>query len=372
MIRADRALDSPSYSGRPDERVDQYFSELENLALIYEWGEAKKLAMTMHGLKDKAGDWVKTLGAGSKDTFAHLKEAMTNIFGDRRPAWQKCKDIFNLKQSADQPMIDFAGTLRQQQHRTGVADNVLLAVFIDGLLNNIAKQVAILNPNTFDEAVQAATRLESLERGKRKSSMVAMEMEKEESSKDYDLRPSLAVVEGKINSLYAMFENNQRWSEAERARNQRPRMDEGPPNRRGEPNRYPNNFSNGFPNRFNRPEVRRFPNAGNEYRGNEYRMNEYRPRREYQGQRGPEGNGDRRAFDRKKGVSWEENPDEQFCIVQRSYGHATDSCRWLRNQLITMPPPEATAGAQVKVGGDDAKMKPSRQGNWVAGPPSRQ
>ena len=200
---------------------------------------------------------------------------MTNIFGDRRPAWQKCKDIFNLKQSADQPVIDFTGALRQQQHRTGVADNVLL----DGLLNNTAKQVAILNPDTFDEAVQAATRLESLDRGKRKSSMVAMTIEKEESSKDYDPRPSIAVVEGKINSLYAMFENNQRWSEAERARlssrNQRPRMHEGPPNRRGEPNRYPNNFSNGFPNRSNRPEVRRFPNAGNEYR-----RNEYRPRRE--------------------------------------------------------------------------------------------
>ena len=30
------SLGLPSYSGRPDERVDQYFSELENLALIYE------------------------------------------------------------------------------------------------------------------------------------------------------------------------------------------------------------------------------------------------------------------------------------------------------------------------------------------------
>ena len=70
---------------------------------------------------------------------------------------------------------------------------------------------------------------------------MAMEMEKEESSKDYGPGPSLSVVEGKINSLYAMFENSRRWSEAERARlssrNQRPRMDEGPPNRRGEPNR---------------------------------------------------------------------------------------------------------------------------------------
>ena len=38
--------------------------------------------MTMHSLKDKAGDWVKTLGAGNKDTFDHLKEATTNVFGD--------------------------------------------------------------------------------------------------------------------------------------------------------------------------------------------------------------------------------------------------------------------------------------------------
>ena len=373
------SLRLPSYSGKPDERIDQYFSEIENLALIYEWGEPKKL-------KDKAGDWVKTLDAGKKDTFAHLKEAITDIFGDRRPAWQKCKDIFNLRQSADQSVIDFAGVLRQQQHRTGVANSVLLAVFIDGLLNNIAKQVAILNPDTFDEAVQAATRLESLEKGRRKSSMMAMDLEKEESSKDYDPGPSLAVVEGKINSLYAMFENNQRWSEAERARsatgNQRPRTDEGPQNRRGEPNRHPNNFSNGFPNRFSRPEVRRLPNSGNEYRGNEYRgnvyrgnelkKNEYGPRREYQGQRGREGSGDRREFDRKKSVSWEQNPEERFCIAHRAYGHTTDSCRWLKNQLAELPMPQTVESTQTKLGGGDVKAKSPRQGNWVAGPTFRQ
>ena len=168
-----------------------------------------------------------------------------------------------------------------------------------------------------------------------------------------------------------MFENNQWWSEAERARrfprSQGPRTGEESPNRTGEPSRYQNNFSNGFPSRFNRPELRRFPGLGNEYRGNEYR-----PRREYQGPRGREGNVDRREFDPKKNVRWEENPDKQFCIAHRSYGHATDACHWLKYQLQTMPAPEATVGAQVEMSGEDAKMKLSRQGNWVAGPPFRQ
>ena len=95
-------------------------------------------------------------------------------------------------------------------------------------------------------------------------------------------------------------------------------------------------------------------------------------RREYQGQRGREGSGDRREFDRKKSVSWEQNPDERFCIAHCAYGHATDSCRWLKKQLADLPTPQATESAQVKTGGGDAKVKSSRQGNWVTGPTFRQ
>ena len=87
-------------------------------------------------------------GASSQASPTTHPQKNLEIFGDQRPVWQKCKDIFNLKQSADQPMMDFAGILRQQQHRMGVENNVLLAVFIDGLLNNLAKQVAILNPDS--------------------------------------------------------------------------------------------------------------------------------------------------------------------------------------------------------------------------------
>ena len=43
---------------------------------------------------------------------------------------------------------------------------MMLAVFLEGLKQTTARQVAILNPNSFTEAVDCATRLESLDKGK--------------------------------------------------------------------------------------------------------------------------------------------------------------------------------------------------------------
>ena len=60
----------------------------------------------------------------------------------------------------------------------------MLAVFLEGLKGSIAKQVAIQDPKTFEEAVAIATRLESLDRVKPSKitlNLMGTEQETEES-----------------------------------------------------------------------------------------------------------------------------------------------------------------------------------------------
>ena len=156
----------PWFQGKPEEKVERYFRELERLKLIYEWNEAKTFNMALHGLKGRADDWAQGLDAGEKDTFANLKKSIIKIFGDKRAVWQKQTDFFALRQGKDQTVLDFAGIIKQHQGKADVGPGKVLAVFLKGLKGSIAKQVAIQDPKTFEEGVAIATRLESLDRVK--------------------------------------------------------------------------------------------------------------------------------------------------------------------------------------------------------------
>ena len=71
---------------------------------------------------------------------------MVKIFGDRRAKWQKHSEFCSLKQGKDQSVIEFAGGLKQKQIKAEATDSMMLAVFLEGLKQTIARQVAIMDP----------------------------------------------------------------------------------------------------------------------------------------------------------------------------------------------------------------------------------
>ena len=74
----------PWFQGKPEEKVERYFRELERLKVIYGWDDPKTLNMALHGLKGRADDWANGLQPAEKDTSDHLRTSMVKIFGDRR------------------------------------------------------------------------------------------------------------------------------------------------------------------------------------------------------------------------------------------------------------------------------------------------
>ena len=116
------------FQGKPEEKVERYFRELERLKVIYTWDEPKTLNMALHGLKGMADDWAHGLTTPEKNKFTHLKDSMIKIFGDRRAVWQKQTDFIALRQGKDQTVLDFAGTIKQHQGKADVGVGTVLAV----------------------------------------------------------------------------------------------------------------------------------------------------------------------------------------------------------------------------------------------------
>ena len=156
----------PWFNGKEEEQVEKYFRELKRLKAIYDWSDAHLLNMALLGLKGRADDWAGALVDNKKDTFEKLETQMIKIFGDRRAKWQKHAEFCGLRQGKDQSVIKFAGVLKQIQIKSEASDSMMLAVFLEGLKQSVARQMAILNPNTFTEAVDCHTRLESLDKAK--------------------------------------------------------------------------------------------------------------------------------------------------------------------------------------------------------------
>ena len=71
--------------------------------------------------------------------------------------WQKHADFSNLKQLKEQSVIDFAGILKQKQAKSETTPAMMLAVFLDGLISALGRQVAIMDQKTFEEAVSKVT-----------------------------------------------------------------------------------------------------------------------------------------------------------------------------------------------------------------------
>lgn len=309
----------PWFQGKPDEKVERYFRELERLKAIYDWTDAKLLNMALHGLRGRADDWVQGLTAAEKDTFAHLKESMCKIFGDQRAVWQKQTDFFALRQEKDQTVLDFAGVIKQHQGKAEVGAGTVLAVFLDGLKGPTAKQVAIQNPKTFEEAVAIATRLESLDKNKSgKLSLNAMSSEspiKEPPVEEPEVGDMVKAVE-RLSVVLARIEgapwnknpgNTDSQADARSSRGYGGNRAYQKPNQGGAKPKEPSKDASASADT---------------------------------GQKASSG-GNKKRYPYKK---TEFNPDK-FCMAHQKPGHNTDECVWLKERLKKMSPPPSRRGA---------------------------
>ena len=192
--------------------------------------------------------------------------------------------INTLRQGKDQSAIEFAGGLKQKQIKAEANDSMMLAVFLEGLKQTTARQVAILNPNSFTEAVDCVTRLESIDKGKggpkisNTVSKLGGDQEEGASSALDTLAERFGVVLARLEA--APWFQKPRQGQGESAQN----------------------------------------NSG-------YRQQSYEKKTVYDSQKGG------RNLDQKPKPN--KAPGEE---AKRGMGHSTEACLWLKNHLREKPP----------------------------------
>ena len=301
----------PWFHGKEDEQVEKYFRELKRLKTIYDWTNDHLLNMTLLGLKGRADDWAGALPDQDKDTFDKLETQMVKIFGDRRAKWQKHSEFCSLKQGKDQSVIKFAGGLKQKQIKAEASDSMMLAVFLEGLKQTIARQVAIMDPKTFTEAVDCATRLESLDKGKA-GSKISNAVSELGGNDEESGETSLESVNERFGIVLARLEAAL-WF-------QKPRQGQGEPAQ----------TSSGY----RQQGYERKAGYDNQKGG---RNPDQRPKTgKAQGAQAKGEMGDQPAFKRERQkLTYDES---KYCIIHQQHGHATDACLWLKNRLKEKPP----------------------------------
>ena len=269
--------------------------------------------MVLLGLKGRADDWAGAIPDADKDTFDKLETQMVKIFGDRRAKWQKHAEFCSLRHGKDQSAIEFAGGLKQKQIKAEANDSMMLAVFLEGLKQTTARQVAILNPNTFTEAVDCATRLESLDKGKGgpKISIAVSELGGDQEENAFSALDTVAEQFGVVLARLeaAPWFQKPRQGQGESAQNHSGYRQQSYEKKTG----Y--DSQKGGRNLDQKPKPNKVP-----------------------GEEAKKGMGSQASFNFKgerQKLSYDES---KYCIIHQQHGHSTEACLWLKNRLKEKPP----------------------------------
>ena len=176
----------PLFHGREGESYERFFDEMKGLMRISGWSNSEYLEIVKIGIKDGAATWLKAVPEDEQDSLEKVKTIIKEAFGDKRPKWQRHRDLHNLRQEKGQSVRDFALKIKEYAYPDDVDDGQLLSVFVAGLPRHIGMELAKSELTTLDKAVAQAVRIESVDkRGlDRKTEALTLQMERTLRARD--------------------------------------------------------------------------------------------------------------------------------------------------------------------------------------------
>ena len=168
----------PLFHGKEGENYERFFDEMAGLMRISGWSPDEYLEIVKIGLKGGAATWLKAVPRDDQDSLEKVKAIIKEAFGDKRPRWQRHRDLHNLRQEKGQSVRDFALKIKEYALPDDVDDGQLLSVFVAGLPRHIGMELAKSELSSLDKAVAQAVRIESVDkRGTdRKPELMVLEM----------------------------------------------------------------------------------------------------------------------------------------------------------------------------------------------------
>ena len=193
----------PLFYGKESENYERFFDEMAGLKRISGWGPDEYLDIVKIGIKGGAATWLKAVPRADQDSLPKVRAIIKEAFGDKRPNWQKHRDLHNLRQEKGQSVRDFALKIKEYALPDDVDDGQLLSVFVSGLTRHIGMELAKSELTTLDKAVAQAVRIESVDKRStdRKPEVMVLEMDRQVEPRRE------ALVEVNMRDFDGMMEN---------------------------------------------------------------------------------------------------------------------------------------------------------------------
>jgi len=153
----ERALLPSPFRGTPEEDAAEFWRRLNTYNTYKGNDDNAKLRLAKAMFVDGGCDWIESLDAAKKNSYANLEAAFKERF--IQPSvlqFRSACEIFGKKQRTDETVDAYINRLRNLSKRVSVDDKTLLYALLSGLRAPLASYVLGRNPQSFAEAVDAA------------------------------------------------------------------------------------------------------------------------------------------------------------------------------------------------------------------------
>lgn len=167
----------PIFAGDSTLPIDEFISQIEDVSSVAEWPPTKIVALARTSLRGDARNYVRTHPELKSTTNWQIFRTLLKDRFDPKPDSQTIEKAFsNCYQMKNENLVAYSSRLRTigiQLHEPGandveqraidrIVDKRLLQQFTNGLLPSIQRDVMIHSPKTFDEAIERAKKIESI------------------------------------------------------------------------------------------------------------------------------------------------------------------------------------------------------------------
>jgi hypothetical protein len=167
-----------TFSGKPEESITAFLGKLERAATIGGLSEIEKLNVAILRLNGDAAEFFRSKEeCREAKTYTDLREQLLLRYRMKRSARFFRELLTNMRRGAREGIEAFADRVRRVNVNTYdaggsaeyaaatrfEADQRALDAFLNGLSGELGRQCRLTSPKTFDEAVEAAIRIQEVD-----------------------------------------------------------------------------------------------------------------------------------------------------------------------------------------------------------------
>ena len=154
------------FSGYENQDVKQWLLKFKNrLALRYKKHDSKAAAadLSFH-LSGAVETWYYSLDPSIQDDFSKVEEAFLERFANSDLEWRLRQKLSSRKQEENENLDSYVDFISNTCQRLGVSDTDKMHFFVQGLTEDIKRDVLMQKPKTFHETESVAQLKVSVER----------------------------------------------------------------------------------------------------------------------------------------------------------------------------------------------------------------